>query len=78
MGCHGNRAFSNSLNWSIYGIFLHSGGPREQLAPILNCPSGARWFKLDPGVAGLRPNQFIYVFILFIRFSLNFLNMQMK
>ena len=43
-GCHGNHAFSHSLNQFIYGdFFLHSHWvPGNNLAPIQICPWGAR------------------------------------
>ena len=38
-------------------IFLsrNNGVPGDILAPIQNCPWGARYVKLDPGVVGLTP-----------------------
>ena len=52
------------------------------LKPFQYCPWGARWVKLNPGIVGLRVMSviimFVYVFTLFIRLSLIFLNMQMK
>ena len=31
-------------------FFSYSGGPRNDLASMKNCPGGARWVKLDAGV----------------------------
>ena len=54
-GCHGNHAFSYSPNRFIYGDFFRiQGVPGNNLAPIQNCPWGARYVKLDPEVDGLR------------------------
>ena len=61
MCCHGIHAFSHSPNQFIYELFFRiQGVPGNNIAPIQNCPFGARYVKLDPGVAGLRLNQFIY------------------
>ena len=74
---------------AITGLFMRKlffpiqGVQGNNLAPVQNCPWGARYVKLDPLVDGLRPKSvdlwcFFMIFTLFIRLSLIFLNMQMK
>ena len=83
MGCHDNHAFSHSPNSFIYGDFLHSGGPREQSDTnsklSLGCKLGqirswGSWFDAKTSLFMM----FVYVFILFIRLSLIFVNMLMN
>ena len=40
MGCYGKHAFSHSLNKFIFknNFVLHLGGPKNNLAPMGNCP----------------------------------------
>ena len=70
MGCHGNRAFSQSHN-RLRDLYLRfQGVPGNSLAPIQSCPWGAftilrswdRWFEAKISLFMM----FVYVFILFM------------
>ena len=51
MGCHGNHAFSHSLNEFIFeNIFWYSGATTEQVGINEKLSWGRRWVKLDTGV----------------------------
>ena len=84
MCCHTNRAFSHSPNQFFYeGFFSRLGGPQEQFGTnsklSLGCKVGQirSWDSLFEAEIGLFM-MFLYVFTLFIRLSLIFLNIQMK
>ena len=74
MGCHGNHAFTQSPNWFIYGDICIQGVPGDNLAPIQNCPWGARWVKLDPGVVDLKAKSVYDVCLCFQLIYQGFIN----
>ena len=83
MGCHGSHAFSHSPNRLFMGIFFAFRGSQETILHQFKSVLGVQvcqiislgsWFEATISLFLM----FVYIFTLFKRFSLLFMNMQMK